>query len=233
MAQILHISQTALSHRLKALESQLGTRLIDRTSRSWTLTQMGERFYPRAKRLVEELRESFKDIRDTAERGGGHITIACISMAASELVPQAVVEYSRSFPHSRVRIMEMRSPEVIDAVLQGKADFGICMFARSHKEIEAETVRQEPYVLVCRDDHPLSARRRVQWEDIAGRPVIAIVNTTNGVLLNGIFTKLKFEVRVVHEVQRSTTALALVATGLGLKILPKLAVQARLADDQT
>ena len=70
-ASLLHISQTGLSHRLKSLETQLGTRLIERSTRTWALTPIGEQFYPRAKRLVEELYDSFKDVRAAAQRGIG------------------------------------------------------------------------------------------------------------------------------------------------------------------
>ena len=227
-AQMLHISQTALSHRLKALEAQLDSALIDRTTRSWELTPIGERFYPRAKRLVEELQESFRELSDTARERYGHITIASISMTAVELVPQAIQIYSRLFPNIRTRILELPSPGVVEAVVQGRADIGICVYAKPHRETEIDIVADLPYVLVCRDDHPLSHRRRVRWSDIHGQSVISLVNTGSAVLLDRIFTGLDFEVKVVHEAQRSATALALVAAGLGVAIIPKLAVNSRM-----
>lgn len=225
-AQMLHISQTGLSHRLKALETQLGVRLIDRTTRSWSLTPVGEMFFPKAKRLTEELHESFRDIRDAAASGLGSVTVASVTTIAFHLLPEAVLKYSRRFPGNRVRILEMASPAVMDAVLQGRAEFGINVLTRRHPELQVEPVCEDTYVLICRDDHSLARRRKVQWRDAQGEALIALGHgSANGLLLNKVITELGFEVRALHEVQRSTTALALAASGLGLAILPKLALR--------
>lgn len=224
-ADLLHISQTGLSHRLKSLETQLGTRLIERTTRAWSLTPIGEQLYPRAKRLVEELYDSFKDVRAAAERGIGSVAVATISTTALQVMPQAVMEYSRQFPGNRVRILEMASPAVMDAVLQGKAEFGINVMTRRHPDLHTEQVYDEPYVLVCRDDHPLSRRRKAEWREVDGQSVIALGHgSANGLILNRMFTELGLGIRALHETQRSTTALGLAALGLGIAILPRLAL---------
>lgn len=224
-ASLLHISQTGLSHRLKGLETQLGTRLIERSTRAWALTPIGEQFYPRAKRLVEELYDSFKDVRAAAQRGIGSVTVASVSTTALQVVPQAVLEYSGQFPGNRVRILEMASPAVMEAVLQGKAEFGINVLTRRHPELHTEAVYEEPYVLICRDDHPMSRRRKAEWHDVDGQSVIALGHgSANGIILNRMFTELGLNIHALHETQRSTTALALASLGLGLAILPRLAL---------
>lgn len=224
-ASLLHLSQTGLSHRLKALESQLGARLIERSTRAWSLTPIGEQFYPRAKRLVEELYDSFKDMRAAAVRGIGNVSVASISTTALQVLPQAVFAYSKRFPGNRVRILEMASPAVMEAVLQGKAEFGINVLTRRHPDLHTDAVYEEDYVLVCRDDHPLARRRQAEWRDVDGQSVIALGHgSANGIILNRMFTELGLDIHALHESQRSTSALALAALGLGLAILPRLAL---------
>lgn len=225
-AQALNISQTGLSHRLKGLETQLGVRLIDRTTRSWSLTPAGEMFHPKAKRLSEELSESFKDVRRAAERGFGSVTIASVTTIAFNLLPDAITTYSRSFPANRVRILEMASPAVMDAVLQGRAEFGINVLTRRHPDLHTEPVCEDSYVVVCRNDDKLGRLSRARWRDLEGRTLIALGNgSANGLFLNKMIAEVGVEMKVVHETQRSTTALALAASGLGLAILPKLALR--------
>lgn len=225
-AQMLHISQTALSHRVKSLETQLAARLIDRTTRTWSLTPVGEMFFPKAKRLMEELHESFKDVRHAAERGLGSVTVASVSTIASHLLPDAVLEYSRCHPANRVRILEMASPAVMDAVLQRRADFGINVLTRRHPELQIDPVYEDTYVLICRDDHPLAGLRKARWHNVEGQSIVALGHgSANGLILNKVLTELGLEVKTLHEVQRSTTALALAASGLDLAILPKLALR--------
>lgn len=224
-AEMLYISQTGLSHRLKGLETQLGTRLINRTTRAWSLTPIGEQFYPRAKRLVEEIYSSFKEVQAAAERGIGSVTVASVSTTAMQIVPKAVQKYSERFPANRIRILEMASPAVMDSVLEGKADFGINVMTRRHPDLHTDPVYEEPYVLICRDDHPLSRRRKTEWRDINGQSVIALgYGSANGIILHKMFTELGLSIRGIHETQRSTTALALASLGLGLAILPRLAL---------
>lgn len=224
-AELLHISQTGLSHRLKSLETQLGTKLIERTTRTWSLTPIGEQFYPRAKRLIEELYDSFKDVRASAKNGIGSVTVATVSTTALQALPQAVQAYSKQFPGNRIRILEMASPAVMDAVLQGKAEFGINVLTRRHPDLQTDAVYEEAYVLVCRDDHRLSRKRKVEWRDVDGQSVIALGHgSANGLILHRMFTELGLDIRALHETQRSTTALALASLGLGLAILPRLAL---------
>jgi DNA-binding transcriptional LysR family regulator len=224
-AVLLHISQTGLSHRLKNLETQLGTKLIERTTRAWALTPIGEQFYPRAKRLVEELYDSFKNVRAAAESGIGSVTVATISTTALQAMPQAVRAYSKQFPGNHVRILEMASPAVMEAVLQGKAEFGINVLTRRHPDLNTDATYEEAYVLVCLDDHPLSRRRKAEWRDVDGQSVITLGHgSANGIILNRMFTELGLNIHALHETQRSTTALALASLGLGLAILPRLAL---------
>ncbi|MGE5525393.1 MAG: LysR family transcriptional regulator [Rhodospirillaceae bacterium] len=225
-AQSLNISQTALSHRLKRLEGQLRARLLDRTTRSWSLTAIGAEFLPVAKRLVTDLDEAFKAVRSRAEGRHGSVTLASVTTVAFHLLPQVVMQYSRRHPQHHVRVLEMASPAVIDAVLQRRADFGINVVARRHADLNTEVIYEDPYVLICREDHAYARRRQLRWRDIAGQPVISLgPGSANGILLGEMLRRLDFEVKAHYETQRSTTAVAMAALGLGLAILPRLAMR--------
>jgi len=224
-AQSLNISQTALSHRLKGLEGNMRARLLDRTTRSWSLTPIGAEFLPIAKRLVSDMHEAFKAVRHRAEGRQGTVTLASVTTVAFHLLPELVLHYSRRHPQHHVRVLEMASPAVVEAVLQRRADFGINVLARRHPDLQSEVVFEDPYVLICRDDHPYAKRCQVQWRDVAGQPVIALgQGSANGLLVDEMLRKLAFEVTARYETQRSTTAVAMASLGLGLAILPRLAM---------
>jgi len=83
----------------------------------------------------------------------------------------------------------------------------------------------DPYVLVCRRDHPLAKKKVVAWRDLAGHPLIRIgrPNSGNRALLDGALIKANVRLDWFHEVNNLTTALGLVQAGLGASVLPRLA----------
>src|SRR3982751_5653784 len=84
----LHITQTALSRRLQNLEAFLGVRLVERTTRSVALTQVGAEFLPQARRLLTELAAALTEIRETGKALRGDVTIACVPAVGVHYLPR-------------------------------------------------------------------------------------------------------------------------------------------------
>ncbi len=123
-AESLHITQTALSRRLKNLESFLGVRLVERSTRSVALTQIGRDFLPRAERLLSELAAALVEIRETGKSMRGDVTIACIQTVSANFLPKIVQRYAALHPENRIRILDYPAPDVEAAVIRREA--GAC-----------------------------------------------------------------------------------------------------------
>ena len=107
-AAALRISQTALTRRLQNLETTLGIKLVERTTRSVALTSIGQDFLPQAQRLLSELSAALSEIREIGLAQRGDVCIACIPTAAAQFLPRIVREYSAKFPKNR--IFQPRTP---------------------------------------------------------------------------------------------------------------------------
>lgn len=222
----LHITQTALSRRLQTLEAYLGVRLIERTTRSVELTRTGADFLPRAQRLLTELESALTDIRETGKAMRGSVTIACVPSIGARYLPRAIQQYSGAYPDNRITIHDHSSFGVAEAVLRREAEFGINVTGTHDAGLESVPLARDRFVLICRDDHPFAARKRVSWSQLephllifpgglsANRPVLELA-------LGGDRLRL----RTYYEVQHSSTALGLVAEGVGVAVVPNLAVQ--------
>src|SRR6478735_446581 len=86
-AQALHITQTGLTRRVQNLESVLGVQLVERTTRATALTAVGRDFLPRARRLLDELRGAFVEVREGARAQRGDVTIACVPTVGVHYLP--------------------------------------------------------------------------------------------------------------------------------------------------
>jgi len=225
-AATLHITQTALSRRLANLEDLLGVRLVERTTRSVALTRIGENFLPRARRLMNDLTSALVELRETGEAQRGNVSIACVPTVGVQYLPRIIQAYSARHPGNRIKILDHASTGVADAVLRREAEFGINIAGPLHPELAAEPLLEDRFVLICRSDHPLAKRTRVTWKELEAHPLIFAGEVSgNRPLLSAALDAQNLSLHAFYEVQRSSTAVGLVAEGVGAAVVPSLAVQ--------
>ena len=221
----LHITQTALSRRLQTLEAYLGVKLIERTTRSVELTRTGADFLPRAQRLLSELETSLTDIRETGKAMRGSVTIACVPSIGARYLPHVIRQYSAAYPENRITIHDHSSFGVAEAVLRHQAEFGINVTGSHDVGLASVPLARDRFVLICRDDHPLAARKKVSWTQLEPHLLIFPGSlSANKPVLELALTAERLRLRTYYEVQHSSTALGLVAEGVGVAVVPGLAV---------
>lgn len=224
-AETLHLSLPAISRRLSALEGELGVALLTRSTRRVALTQTGREFLPRARRLLDELEESLLGIRETAAQRRGLVTIACIPTAAYYFLPATLAAFARRFPAVRVRAMDLSADGVTEAVATGAAEFGIGMEGASHPEVTFRALRRDPFVLACRQDHPFARRRTLRWADLEGERLVGVSRRSgNRLILDRALLPRGIEPNWHYEAEHLSTSLGLVEAGLGLAVVPRLAL---------
>lgn len=225
-ADALHLTSPALTRRLIKLEEQLHVRLLERTTRSVALTPSGASFLPRARHLLDELALAFNEITATGKAQHGTVTIACVPTVGVRFLPALLREYSRRLPDNRVRILDHSSFGVSEAVQKREAEFGISMADAQFSDLDSTPILKDSFALICRRDHPLAKRRKLRWADLRAHALIVPGSgSSNRPLLDAVLGPLNLRLTAQYEVQRSSTAVGLVAQGLGAAIVPKLSVE--------
>lgn len=225
-ARALHITQTALTRRLQHFEEALGVRLVERTTRSVALTPLGETFLPRARRLLGELTAALVEIRETGRAERGDVAIACVPTVGIQYLPRVIQEYAERHPGNRIQIYDHASSGVIDAVLRREVEFGITVAGAQHPELTSHPLLEDRFVLICREDHALAARKRIAWRKLEGHPLVFVgTESGNRPLLDAALADEQTALQVHYEVQRSSTAVGLVAAGVAAAVVPELAIQ--------
>ena len=225
-AQSLHITQTALSRRLQNLEAHLGVKLIERTTRSLALTAIGQDFLPRARHLLDELAMALAEIRETGKSLRGDVTVACVPTVGVRFLPRVVQLYAALHPDNRIRILDHASSDVAAAVLRREAEFGIAMQQLHDPSLVDVPLLEDRYVLVCSERHPLASHKRLPWQQLEGHALIWPGQASgNRALLEQAIQARGLQLRLAYEVQHSSTAVGLVAEGVGAAVVPELAMQ--------
>lgn len=226
-ADALHLSQPALSRRIKKLEDGLGTPLLERTTRRVGLTSVGRDFLPKARRLLDDFEDSILSIRELAERQTGQVTLACIPTAAFYFLPSVIRQYNEHYPKIRIRLLDLSANDGLEAVLRGEADFGINMLSGQHPDIEFVPLVQEQFVLACRRDHELAGRPSISWAELVEHRLIGVGRLSgNRVLLDHALSARGIRPKWFYEVQHLSTSLGMVEAGLGVSAMPSLAMPA-------
>ena len=224
----LAITQSALSRRLMKLEETLGSRLLDRTTRTTHLTVVGNEFLPMAERMLRDYEKSLSDIVDIIQIRAGSVTVSSNMTIAESLLPEMLLRFRIDHPDVRVRVLEGSSPRAMERIVRGEAEFGVGQLVRDHDELEFEPVLRDEYVLACHADHPLAARGSVRWKDLDGQTILRLGRTSaTWYQMQRALDENGVNVKSDYEVAHLSALLGLVARNLGASVVPRLAVRRR------
>ncbi len=218
-AQYLHVTQSALSGLIKELEQTLGARMVDRSTRRIALTDMGKELYPLFSQMIDDLDRALANIADQAQLRKGIVRVAAPQLMACTLLPQAIAAWRERHPDVRVRLADSAVENVTAQVLSGAVDCGIGPERDETPDLDARPLLEMPFEAVLPPGHPLESRPQLAWSDLAGYPFISLRGQfTERLLADMSQAQRDLTLRPEHEVTFMTTALAMVAAGLGLTV---------------
>ncbi|KRB39360.1 MULTISPECIES: LysR family transcriptional regulator [unclassified Acidovorax] len=226
-AEALCLSPPALSRRVERLEAALGVRLLERTTRSVELTAVGQEFLHEARAALVGLDEAVQRVNDQVHLRRGRVAIACIPSVASHLLPRVLRAFAVAQPEVQVHVIDESASQVLDAVLRGDADFGLSFTGSQESALRFEALMRERYVLAMQRGHRWAGRKEVAWAELAGQRLVSVSrDSSNRLLLDQATADLPEQPVAWYECNHVAGALALVEAGLGLAVLPQLALPA-------
>ncbi len=221
----LGITQTALSHRMKKLEDGLGIKLLTRTTRHVSITPAGLALMPKAQELISSAIQLFEDLNSPACARPEKLAIGCLPTLAMHFLPAVLMEFRLLHPRMIVHIFDHSASEIAEHVQQGTVEFGITILSTNRWDLDLKPLVKEPYVLLCSIHHELASKNFVRWSDLEGQPLIRISSQTgNRILIDDALGSMRDRMSWMYEVQHVASAVALVASGAGLTIVPRVAI---------
>ncbi|MEN9384440.1 MAG: hypothetical protein RI959_1416 [Pseudomonadota bacterium] len=226
-AEAVHISQPAFSRRIDKLEAALGVRLIDRNTRSMSLTTLGRDFARKVRLLLDDLDETLLGMREVGGARMGEVTVACVPSAVYYFLPQVLRTYHARYPRVRIKVHDASANEVLSVVASGEADFGVNFIGNDEPGIDFRPIFEERFVAACRKDHPLAKRRKISWSELAEQDFISVSKRSgNRMLLDLALAGVQPRPQSIYEAEHVTTLLGLVEAGMGVAAVPSLAMPA-------
>ncbi len=225
-AQKLHVSQPPLSFQIASLETELGARLFDRTSRSVQLSEAGKAFLPHAMAVLARLNEASQHVKRVAAGLEGRVRVGLTGSHFFGPFPQFIARFRLLRPALDVVLQEMTPSEQLTALKEGRLDLCVSRSAmdtgNNDPTIEVQPLWRDPVVVAMPLGCKLAAREKLTLRDLADENFVSLR------LDSSPFAAKQFEAcvrqgftpRIVQQVVELPAVLNLVAAGLGVALVP-------------
>ncbi|MFF5976865.1 LysR family transcriptional regulator [Streptomyces sp. NPDC012769] len=223
----LAYAQSSVTGQIRSLESSLGTELFERLGSRIRLTEAGERLLPYARQIIALTEEARAAVTAGGEPAGS-IAVGTMESLTSYRLPPLLELFHHRYPGVRLALRPTLGDATRQALRAGTYDIGFLMEAETeHEGLESEVLTEEPLVLVAGPRHPLAGRSGLTAGDLAAA---GLVGTEPGCPYRDLFeAELKPYGPVFTEYGTIEASKRGVAAGLGIALLPRIAVREELA----
>ncbi|MCD1633916.1 LysR family transcriptional regulator [Martelella mediterranea] len=225
-AEVLHISQPAISKTIQELERSLGFALFLRIKGRLHPTPEGQLFF----REVEHAFLGLAHLRGAAARirdfGSGELRIACLSALSTNILPRAMKRFMARNPNIAITFQARMSSTVRDLVASGQFDLGVVADEIDKTGVTFTEFARFRVAVAIPEGHPLESLDTVRPNDLAGHPFIALApEDTTRAEAEELFQAAGVKMKTVIETPYSTTICAMVAAGIGIGLVDPLTAE--------
>lgn len=221
-ARKCHVAQPSLSQQIKKLEDELGRTLFDRLGRRAELTEAGRTFMSRAQRILQDVDDAKRAVHDGA--GESILRFGVIPSTAPYVLPELLPRLRESMPDTKFEVLEDFRTYLIEQILAGKLDAAIVTMPPDRPHLEIEPLFNEPLLAVMPDKHALAAKTNLRPSDLEGQHLVLLGDSSSlSLQTQRFFGDNDVAVEISCRCAQVKTVKALVAAGLGIAILPKMA----------
>jgi DNA-binding transcriptional LysR family regulator len=172
-AQLNHVTQSAVSQQIRALETRYEQRLLSRSARQVTPTPAGERLFRGCKEILARFAEVEGEIREQAADISGTCNVSAIYSVGLHELSNVQRELLRSHPKVNLRLNYRRSDQVYDDVILGAADLGLVAYPQQRAGVDIIPFRDDKLAVVLPPNHALASKGKISLSAVAGLPFIA------------------------------------------------------------
>lgn len=226
-AERCHVSQPALSSQLQQLERQLGVLIFERDRRHVLPTSVGKEIVMRARRVLEETRALVEYAKHREAPLSGTLHLGVIPTVAPYVLPRVLPRVRRDFPHLRMHLCEDVTERLLERMALGELDVVLLALIDDLGDVETMELFTDPFLLAVPPGHRLARRKRVHLKDLRDEEVLLLEEghcLRNQAL--GLCDRAGATERGDFRASSLGTLMEMVRGGLGVTLLPSIAVDA-------
>jgi LysR family hca operon transcriptional activator len=217
----LYTSQPSLSRQIRDLEDEVGTPLLNRSSRGVELTEAGKAFLDHARLALHQVDAATEAARRAAQPAKQRFALGFLTGQEMTWLPEALRVLRAELPNIDVTVSSDYSPDLAEGVARGRLDLAF-MRAEPDMDLTYRRVSQEPLVVLMPSDHALAAQASVQARDLEGLPFIAMANKAKVLraVINEYLGREGVKMTPAQCVDNPAMVMSLVASTRGVSLIP-------------
>jgi len=229
-AQQLFITQSAVSKRVALLESQLNQKLFDRIGRKVTLTEAGRELLPKAKTIVNAIKDAGRAMGNLSGIVKGPLSLAASHHISLHRLPPILRRFTKEYPEVRLNLRFDESEIAYNGVLHGDLELAlITLSPQPDPAIHSKSIWVDHLKYVVAQDHPLAAQKNVSLDELTHYPAILPGATTfTQQIVAEQFQKKSLNLNVAISTNYLDTIRMMVSIGLGWSLLPETMIDESL-----
>lgn len=221
------VTQSTISRQIQGLEAQLGMPLFHRSAQA-QLTVAGEHLLPRARRIWQEWQSATTDIQDLLQGNQSELCVAAIPSVCAYRLPPVLQTFCRQYANVQLRVTTLGSDRALKVLKDGLVDLAIVMdnpLLANSPGASVDLLYEESIYLLAPAQHPLAARSRVTWPDLAPYPQV-VFKEGYGMqrLIHDQFERLKLSYQIALELNALDAFRSVIRQGDFIALLPLSAI---------
>jgi DNA-binding transcriptional LysR family regulator len=230
-AKELFLSQSAVSHSMKALEQEVGCRLFDRMGKKVLLTQAGETLLHHVEKILQEMAAARAALEQLGKWGKSRLRIGASTTACQYILPAVLREFKESFPQCLIAIEPGDSLEAIEALRASRIDLALTLEPRHEEQMEFHPLFTDELMFLMGAMHPWARERRVVRAEIPKQSYVLYNKSSYTFrLIEEYFRQEDMVLNTVIELGSMEATKELVKLGLGVSILAPWIAQKELQE---
>ena len=225
-AERLHLTQSALSHQLREIESRLATPLFLRLGRRMVLTPAGERVLASARRVLDDLSRAEDDVRSLSAPGTGVLRLCTQCNTGYHWLPPLLETFHRTYPAVDVQIVVSATGRPVEALLEGQIDVAFITDGTDDARLATRTVFKDELVAAVAPAHPFARRPHIEPAELAGTHLLLYnLDRRNSDVYRYVLTPAGVEPARVSLVPLTEAILELIKAGQGIGVMARWAIE--------
>ena len=219
-ARELNLTQSGISHSMKALESDIGCRLLDRLGKKIVLTQAGEQLLHHTKKILFEMESAREAIGHLGKWGRGRLRLGASTTACQHIIPPVLREFKESFPEHAIAIEPGDTPQLVASLLQHRIDLALSLEVTKESQLAFRPLFEDELQFVVATLHPWGQAGRVDQAEIPRQNYILYSKrSVTFRLMENYFRNEQMALNTVIELGNMEAIKELVKLGLGVGIM--------------
>ena len=214
-----YLTQSAVSHHLKALEQQFGRRLIERGRKQVRLTRAGVLLLEAGQDILRRYEQLERAFQEPTTEVAGPLRVGSIYTVGLYELPEYTTAFLKRYPNVNLLLTYLKNAEIYEAVLADQIDIGIVEYPKPHPQLTSTPFIKERVVLIVPPAHPWATKSRIHLAQLHTQPFIV---PQAEFPIDEILRKTKIRVKVVHAFDNIQITKRAVEVGLGLALVPRV-----------